>query len=308
MSDNIQVSIICNTYNHERYIRDALNSFLMQKTTYPFEILIHDDASTDGTADVIRAYQSKYPDIVLPIYQEENKYSQGIRISEKYQLPRARGKYIAFCEGDDYWIDQYKLQKQYDVMEEHPEIDICAHAVYKMKNGRKRGLFSPRSEVCVIKIEDVITGGGAFVGTNSLFFRKSVFDHNPKYSQIISLDYVWQIRGSLRGGMMYLPDVMSVYRIGVKDSWTDRMRRSPNKMISHTEKIKQMLIALNAETNGIYQTVIEKKIKRNEFNNLYSQGKYDELKQGEYADIYITLPFKSKLMIEVKLIFKRMKS
>ena len=90
----------------------------MQKTDFPFEILIHDDASTDGTADIIREYEAKYPDIIKPIYQTENQYSKGIKVSQVYQFPRAKGKYIALCEGDDYWTDPYKLQKQVDFRSE----------------------------------------------------------------------------------------------------------------------------------------------------------------------------------------------
>jgi len=100
------VSICCLTYNHAPYIRDAIEGFLMQKTNFPVEILIHDDASTDGTADIIREYETRYPDIIKPIYQTENQYSKGVKISWEYQFSRARGKYIALCEGDDYWTDK----------------------------------------------------------------------------------------------------------------------------------------------------------------------------------------------------------
>ena len=86
----------------------------MQKTTFPIEIIIHDDASTDGTAKIVKEYADKYPDLIVPILQTENQYSQGIKPSQNFVFPRARGKYIAFCEGDDYWTDPYKLQKQVD--------------------------------------------------------------------------------------------------------------------------------------------------------------------------------------------------
>jgi len=115
------VSISCITYNHENYIRDTIEGFLMQKTNFNFEVLIHDDASTDYTAEIIREYEKKYPDIIKPIYQKENQYSKGVKISPKIQYPRAKGKYIAGCEGDDYWTDSYKLQKQVDFLEANPE-------------------------------------------------------------------------------------------------------------------------------------------------------------------------------------------
>jgi len=121
---NVLVSICCVTYNHVEYIRDTLESFLMQKTDFPIEILIHDDASTDGTVEIVKEYERKYPEIVKPIFQKENQYSQGIGISATYQYPRARGKYIAICEGDDYWTDPNKLQKQVDFLENNTEFGL----------------------------------------------------------------------------------------------------------------------------------------------------------------------------------------
>ncbi len=138
------VSISCITYNHENFIRAALEGFLMQETTFPVEILIHDDASTDETAAIIREYQQKYPDLIFPIYQTENQHSKGIKISATYQFPRARGKYIALCEGDDYWIDPLKLQKQVDFLEANHEYGICGTRYFDLKDGHKseREIFS----------------------------------------------------------------------------------------------------------------------------------------------------------------------
>jgi len=100
----------------------------MQNVSFPYEILVHDDASPDGTADIIREYEAKYPGIIKPIYQTENQYSQG-KSAIKYNLDRACGKYLAFCEGDDYWINPGKLQKQMDFLETHPEYIACVHRV-----------------------------------------------------------------------------------------------------------------------------------------------------------------------------------
>ena len=120
------VSICCITYNHEPYIVQTLDGFLMQKTSLPFEILIHDDASTDRTADIIREYEKKFPNLIKPIYQKENQYSKGFTsVSETWNFPRAQGKYIALCEGDDYWIDENKLQMQVDFLENNPEYGMC---------------------------------------------------------------------------------------------------------------------------------------------------------------------------------------
>jgi len=128
------VSICCLAYNHEPYIRECLDGFMMQQCDFKFEVLIHDDASTDGTADIIREYEAKFPEILKPIYQTENQYSKGLRnISARLNYPRARGKYIALCEGDDYWTDPLKLQKQVDFLEGNPEYILACHN-YKILN------------------------------------------------------------------------------------------------------------------------------------------------------------------------------
>lgn len=119
------LSIVCHTYNHENYIDQTITSFLKQKTNFPFEIIIHDDASTDNTKLIIEKYQEKYPNIIKTIFQEENKYSKNINIWAEYTFPLCNGKYIAICEGDDYWSDVYKLQKQVDFLEKNTNYVVC---------------------------------------------------------------------------------------------------------------------------------------------------------------------------------------
>ena len=122
------VSVCVITYNHGKYIRQCLDRILMQKVNFPYEILIHDDASPDDTADIIREYWEKYPTVIKPILQTENQYSQG-RSASKFNYDRAKAKYIALCEGDDYWTDEGKLQMQVDFLEEHGEYIACVHRV-----------------------------------------------------------------------------------------------------------------------------------------------------------------------------------
>lgn len=119
------VSICTLAYNHESYIRQCLEGFMIQRCNFKFEVLIHDDASTDRTAGIIREYEEKYPEIIKPIYQKENQYSKGVSIGVNFQYPRVLGKYIALCEGDDYWTDPLKLQKQVDFLEANPDYKMC---------------------------------------------------------------------------------------------------------------------------------------------------------------------------------------
>ncbi len=136
------VSIKCMSYNHEKYIEDALEGFLIQETDFPFEILIHDDASTDRTADIIREYEARYPNLIKPIYQTENQFQKKDGTIGRIQRDRTKGKYSALCEGDDYWTDPHKLQKQVDFLEANPDYVISFHnTVVEFDNPNKEGLL-----------------------------------------------------------------------------------------------------------------------------------------------------------------------
>lgn len=137
-NNNPLVSISCITYNHAPFIQQCLDGFLMQKTNFPIEVLIHDDASNDGTEEIIREYEARYPEIIKPLYEKENQWIKGRRGSKEFNYPRARGKYIAICEGDDYWTDPFKLQKQVDFLETHIEYGLV-HTKYEiLKEGKKK--------------------------------------------------------------------------------------------------------------------------------------------------------------------------
>lgn len=125
IAEKVLVSVQCLVYNHAPYLRQCLDGFVMQKTSFKYEVIVHDDASTDGSSDIIREYAQKYPGLFKIIIQTENIYSKGISPTRKYILPLCTGKYIAMCEGDDYWTDPYKLQKQVDFLESHPEFGAC---------------------------------------------------------------------------------------------------------------------------------------------------------------------------------------
>lgn len=134
----VMVTVHTITFNHEPYLRDCLNGIVMQKANFRFEAVVHDDCSTDHTADIIREYAEKYPDIIKPIYETENQFSKGKdSLMGKKMNALTNGKYIAICEGDDYWTDPNKLQMQVDFLESHPNYSMCFHDAYvKAEPGR----------------------------------------------------------------------------------------------------------------------------------------------------------------------------
>lgn len=137
MFDNKEliVTIRCLAYNHEPYIRQCLEGFVMQKTNFRFEAIVHDDASTDGTAAIILEYAEKYPDIIKPIIETENQYSKRDGSLRRIMNAHMHGKYIAICEGDDYWTDPYKLQKQVDLLEKNLDCSFCCGGYVQVQNG-----------------------------------------------------------------------------------------------------------------------------------------------------------------------------
>ena len=298
--EEIIVSVICNAYNHEAYIRDALEGFVKQKTDFPFEVLVHDDASKDSTAEIIREYEEKYPEIIKPIYETENQYSKTDGSLTRIQYGRARGKYIALCEGDDYWTDPQKLQKQVDALECHPEIDICATGAATETEGMLLGEIAPSNRDVVFTPEQVIAGGGGFVATASLMFRKSIHDDPLPFSQMLRLDYSIQIMGSLKGGMLYLADQTCVYRIAAQGSWTSRMTQNIEALNRFQEQLCDMLRCLDQDTSGKYHGVIEQTIADQMFERFVRNQDFKSACLPEYKDRLRKLPFRDRTMIRVK--------
>lgn len=209
------VSIQCLVYNHEHYLRQCLDGFVMQKTNFVFEAIVHDDASTDGSANIIREYAEKYPDIIKPLYETENQYSKKDgslrRIINAAFAPSS--KYIALCEGDDYWTDPYKLQKQVDYLESHPECGLV-YTNSMIYDQKKQHLFKAslpkQSDFRGLLLESPIM-------TLTTCFRKELY---KRYYEEIKRKPTW-LMGDLplwlflaaQGPIKYFPDITSVYRI-----------------------------------------------------------------------------------------------
>lgn len=269
-NQEIMVSVICNTFNQEAYIRQTLEGIVKQNTDFLFEVLIHDDASTDNTRTIIKEFELRYPHIIKPIYQDENQYSQNISVTNRYQLTRAKGKYIAFCEGDDYWTDEKKLKIQVEALENNPNINICAHAVSIIRDKDVDGVVRPFFKDCIFSPEQVILYGGDFVGTCSLMYRRIMDEKMPSFRKNTSLDYTIQIHGALNGGLLYIDRNMGTYRIGSNGSWTNRILRVPQKAITHYEKMEKLLDNINKDTEYKYADVIDFSITEYEFKKAYA--------------------------------------
>ena len=245
-SKGIVVSVACITYNHAPYIRQCLEGFLMQKTNFPIEIIVHDDASTDGTDDIIREYALKYPELFKVILQEENQYSKGVDVLSLV-FERSAGKYIALCEGDDYWTDPLKLQKQVDFLEEHEEFSMCFHraAIVQEING-PIWLSASQLEAREYSAEELFSTW--LVPTASILYRRQVNDIPIKHSSdIMNGDIVLVLKCCSMGRVMALEDEMSVYRMhaeGVTYSpifSKERLRRYPKHFISIKRNFQGLL-------------------------------------------------------------------
>ena len=306
--NNVKVSIVCDTYNQEDYIEDALKSFINQKTNFDYEILVHDDASNDNTASIIKEYANRYPDLIKPMIQKENQYSKGVSIMD-IQLERAKGKYIAFCEGDDFWTDEHKLQIQYDILEMHPNIDMVAHDVVTIdgKTKEKKGMISPSNRERILTIEEVLLGGGGYLGTNSLFFRKEILFPKPPIRKKLELDYTIQISGALKGGIYFIPKVMSAYRVCAKGSWTREMLKNRNKLIEMQDKIIDMLNFFNDDTDFQYDDTVKETIRKIEFNKAEINDDIKLLKSDKFKDLYNNFSLGKKIKMEIKVFFPFLK-
>lgn len=223
------VSIVCLTFNHEKYIADAIESFLMQKVDFPIEIIIHDDASTDNTADIIRVYESRYPNLIKPIYQKENQHSKKVKIGSTFIFPLVRGKYVATCEGDDFWNNPEKLQKQVDFLESNANHVMCFHAVAVIdtnKNflGRYWGFYGKGSREYTIK--DTVKAGTVHVSSR-LIRSKYYKQKRPGWmSNATHGDYAFALFLSTEGKVYYIDEVMSSYRTEVEGSKITNFKHS----------------------------------------------------------------------------------
>lgn len=236
------VSICCITYNHAKFIRSCLDGFLMQKTTFPIEVIIHDDASTDGTREIIEEYTRNHPGIFFPMFQTENQYSKGVRgMNAKYNFPRCSGKYIALCEGDDYWNDPLKLQQQVDFLESNEAYFITGHDANIVDEAGNLISESKLPEICKRDCSSIELQKCFFILTLSMCFRnipelKNMPNelYEASNGDTFMISYFGQF-----GKYKYLPSILpATYRAHVNGIWA--MKDELEKQIMTKNTFRQL--------------------------------------------------------------------
>jgi glycosyltransferase involved in cell wall biosynthesis len=291
MDSDFLVRVSCLTYNHAPYIEDAMNGFCMQETSFPYVCTIIDDASTDGEQEIIRKYLQEHfnlqdktivrneetDDYVLTFARHKTnincyfavfflKYNHYRKKSKApYIQEWANTKYIALCEGDDYWIDPCKLQKQMIFMDAHPQHSLCFCAHKDLFPwGEMKDVYRYKGDKEVCPFDDIIQGGGAFMATNSMLYRSSMFVQYSIWAKNCPIgDLPLMLTLAHRGMVGYIADVMCVYRRSLVESWTNRMNSSFKSRNKHYHAIKKMWTQFDQYSDYQYHSSVRKKIKIN---------------------------------------------
>ncbi|MGM0520098.1 MAG: glycosyltransferase [Campylobacterota bacterium] len=224
-TDKPVVSVCCITYNHEKYIEEAIDSFLMQETDFPFEIVIGEDCSTDGTKKIIDDYIKEYPKLIKLVTSESNV---GMNANFNRTMKTCIGKYIALCEGDDYWITSKKLQIQIDEMKKYPEVNMSFHNAYYLnqidnsKSFIKKDNFKGKK---LIDLNTFIDANGGICPTPSLVFKRDILVNWFLSEDTVVGDYYLQIFGALKYPALFIDKDMCTRRYNVPSSWSDNQKQ-----------------------------------------------------------------------------------
>jgi glycosyltransferase involved in cell wall biosynthesis len=257
------VSILCITFNHKEYIDDALLGFLTQKTSFPFELVVHDDASTDGTSEVVRSYAAKYPNIIKPVIRKENQYSQG-RGATKSSYSYLKGRYVALCEGDDFWFCESKIEQQVSLLEKRPDAVMSGHATLTLDIASGKNYDNILADfdggwVCEHKKL-------SSMHTSSLVMKRIEYTKSIKeYGDFPGSDEALRMLMSLKGDVIYIPQVMSLYRKGVEGSWTLRLKDKKMALLNFNKQLSFL-----DELELIAGSINEKKIKKIKESQVFS--------------------------------------
>ena len=294
------VTVILPTHNHAPFIAQAIESVLMQKTDFFYDILLHDDASTDGTADICRAYAEKYPETITLIAQSVNQYTIDRRIQSHILIPRVKAKYTAILDGDDYWVSEDRLQKQVQYLEEHPDCTLCVGAADRVNiSGLITGRAAPYDANRVVDPDDMIRGGGGFVASGAIVMPTQLLKDLPAFAHLTEMeDIPFQLFGALAGYAWYFAETFVAFREAVPGSWSARQYASAKETRIKTSRD---LIALNegydAFSGGRYHDAFVQAIHYQEFLILTYQHKLREIRRAPYRMFYDKLSFKRKIRL-----------
>lgn len=292
------VSICCLTYNHAPYIRQALDSFLMQKTEFPFEIFVHDDASTDGTQDILLEYERRYPEKFRLILQQENQYSKDDKIMARFMFPQIESEFVAICEGDDYWTEETKLQRQVDWLRGNPDgALVVTSALTVNAAGEETGRIAPYDRDCEMPMEDLIRGGGGFIPTASIVTRTALLRTLPKFYYRAKVgDAPLQLYLASAGRSYWLHAPMCAYRVNAPGSWSvAQLMDDVAKPIAMHESMLDMLDGFDEYTGGQYRAPLETARTYHRFQIYRLLGDFRTLRQPEYQELFSTLTPRVKL-------------
>ncbi len=296
--DNIcMVSVYCSVYNHKKYISQCLDSLVNQNTDFRYEIIVKDDASTDGTSDIVREYSQKYPDKIVPLILSENHFQRGLGLVAFEKVYRmAKGKYMAMCEGDDFWTDPDKLQKQVDFMESHPDYSLCGHAAYYANEEgelSQEKFFRLEKGTGDLSVEEIL--GNWSMATCTLLYRKScrpdvVF---PFQGDCINSDYALMVYMALKGKVYYFDELMGAYRKGSSGSVSQKLQTDMDYLKKRRLEFAAMLDRIDQYTDGRYSGIITRQKRLLLFNLYLCLGDGKELKK--YRDVLKNVGIKTKI-------------
>lgn len=314
--NDILVSICSITYNQASYIRQCLDGFLAQKTSFKYEIIIHDDCSTDGTTDIVREYAEKYPDIIVPIFQAVNQYQNGnTSILKTFVYPRARGKYYAICEGDDYWIDPLKLQKQVNYMEAHPECTLyVSNGVGYYEKEKKSVRLNPiqTKESKYLTMSEVLREKGGLIPTASMCFRREMVETEPEWCLNAPVgDRPLRMWCASHGKIYYDVTPMVVYRKSSIGSFTQHVNADYNYARHILDEMNVFYDAFDKYTHQEYKDDVQYMKDREEysfysrvrdFNSLFHCSFFYNKSWLERIKIHVKIqfPFVYKILYKIK--------
>lgn len=306
------VSIVCIAYNQVKYIRRCMESIVCQKTNFPFHLLIHDDCSTDGTTGIIREFEEKYPDIVKPLYEEENQYKKGNVMPSYLVLPHVTGKYVALCEGDDYWDDPLKLQKQYDALEANPDCHMCVHRVKTVwENGEDSGISIPKkfTGTQTIPALTFIRSVEDFqFHLLSFFFRgddiRAYINDLPEFAKIADVsDECYELYFGNLGNVYFIDETMASHRAGSIGSWNSR--NQDEKRVKHHEKMIAAMEAFDDYSQEKYHEICEHYILHQHYHIATIRKDYKTLQRKQYREFYRDYGFKYRVRLFLRAYFPK---